>query len=84
MAQNKNRTNYVKIRVKESNSIELKFFDASGELVDELVTVNQYLTSTENEQIERWIYDGVSPANYEFAIADVSINNKAYAKPYNR
>jgi len=75
-SQYKGQKNYVQLRTNDDLNITILFVDAENEIVDILETTAQFVSASDSEAIERWIYDGCSPSDYE----DYGVSRRAAAQ----
>lgn len=77
------KRNYVKL-TNGDDCLIIGFYKPCGELVDVLDSTNPYLTNMDQEKINRWIYDGISPAEFEDEEAIRRGEIESYGRRYNR
>lgn len=75
--------NYVKL-THGDNCLIIGFYKPCGEMVDVIDSTNPFLTNSEQESIQMWINQGISPSEYEDQLAIARDEMRYYGKFYNR
>jgi hypothetical protein len=79
--------NYIKITAHsdpKDKSLVVAYFNKNNELVDIITTEYDYISNSDQEKIQRFLYDGVSPSEDEEVEAIKEYERVAYRKVYNQ
>jgi hypothetical protein len=69
---------------KEDRSLSIAYYNHRNELVDMITTEYDYISNSDQEKMQRFLYDGVSPTEDEEIAAIKEYERAAYRKVYNQ
>lgn len=73
------RRNYIKL-TNGDDCLIIGFYKPCGEIIDVIDTIRPYINLEEQNKINRWIFDGISPSEDEDIALVKAMEKEAYGK----